>query len=63
MAITDVERAAEELIALYGRDASRFAEDWARELGEAGLIPDESRALLVLSAVERRLGRGAASRM
>ncbi|MBW7851911.1 MAG: hypothetical protein H3C38_15570 [Rhodospirillales bacterium] len=63
MAISDVERAADELIARYGRDASRFAEDWARELGEAGLIPDESRALLVLSAVERRLGRATATRM
>lgn len=63
MAISDVERAADELIARYGRDASRFAEDWARELGEAGLTPDESRALLVLGAVERRLGRATATRM
>lgn len=61
MAVADIERAANELVARYGREAGKFAEDWARELRDAGRIPDQSRALLVLSAVERLLDRRLAS--
>jgi len=56
----DIDGAARELVARYGRRADKFAADWARELGRAGKIPDESRALLVLTAVEKLLARPAA---